>query len=571
MTIGQLIETLTGKVAALEGQEIDGSAFGNFDLDDIKQRLKALGYEENGFETMYNGMTGRKLQRMIFLGPTYYQRLKHMVADKIHCLTMDHDVLTFAGWKSFNDITMDDKIATLKDGKLVYEKPLALLHYPEFEGKLYHIKSQQIDLQVTDNHRMWVSKSYGRKRIWQPYELIEAKDIKGKHVKYQKDANWNAPDYQFILPSIIYDNNVVKPEKHFDMNAWLTLFGIWMAEGWTESSKDKRWPDSCSYIVTICQCKERVKKMIYAAITKLGYHYRCDGEKIRIADKQLYEFFNPLSVYAPNKTLPEWVWSLSTKQCQLLMNSMILGDGSYYGDTSSCYYTSSIKLRDDVMRLCLHAGWSGNISLHIKKGHETIIEGRRVVSNYDMWRIGLVKAKNNPAVNHGHTKKQNVQVEEIFESKEPVFCLQVPSEVFYVRRNGLGVWTGNSRSRGPHTILTRQPPEGRSRDGGLRFGEMERDCMLSYGLAKFLKERLLETSDIYSCYVCDKCGLFAQRMLRKDNKPYPTKKDIYFCPACRNYTDISKIRIPYAFKLFIQEMMAMNICPRIRVKKSASG
>lgn len=88
-------------------------------------------------------------------------------------------------------------------------------------------------------------------------------------------------------------------------------------------------------------------------------------------------------------------------------------------------------------------------------------------------------------------------------------------------------------------------------------------------MAKFLKERLLETADVYHCYVCDTCGLFAQRLLRKDNKPYPTKKDIYYCPACRNYTDISKIRIPYAFKLLVQELMAMNIVPRIRTKKRA--
>lgn len=127
----------------------------------------------------------------------------------------------------------------------------------------------------------------------------------------------------------------------------------------------------------------------------------------------------------------------------------------------------------------------------------------------------------------------------------------------------------HARARGPHTVLTRQPPEGRSRDGGLRFGEMERDCMISHGLALFLKERLLEASDVYDCYVCDKCGLFAQRMMRKDNKDYPTKKDIYFCQACKNYTDISKIRIPYAFKLLIQELLAMNVCPRIRTQKHA--
>lgn len=105
----------------------------------------------------------------------------------------------------------------------------------------------------------------------------------------------------------------------------------------------------------------------------------------------------------------------------------------------------------------------------------------------------------------------------------------------------------------------------RSRDGGLRFGEMERDTMIAYGLARFLKERLLETADLYETFVCVECGLFAQRMLRKDNKPYATKKDIYYCPGCRNSTNVSKIRIPYAFKLLIQELLSMNVCPRIRV------
>lgn len=107
----------------------------------------------------------------------------------------------------------------------------------------------------------------------------------------------------------------------------------------------------------------------------------------------------------------------------------------------------------------------------------------------------------------------------------------------------------------------------RSRDGGLRFGEMERDSMLSHGVARFLKERLMETADAYTVHVCNVCGLFARRMLRKDNKPYVTSQDIYWCPSCKNKTDVSKIRIPYAFKLLIQEMLSMNVAPRIRVKK----
>ena len=92
---------------------------------------------------------------------------------------------------------------------------------------------------------------------------------------------------------------------------------------------------------------------------------------------------------------------------------------------------------------------------------------------------------------------------------------------------------------------------------------MERDCMIAHGLSKFLKERMLETADVYTTYVCDDCGLFAQRMLRKEQKSYASKRDIYECKACRNKTRISRISIPYAFKLLLQELTAMNIAPRI--------
>ena len=567
MTIAQLIECLLGKVSAIEGHDADGTPFNDIDINEVKNRLEKLGYHRDGIEYMYNGMTGQKLKIMIFIGPTYYQRLKHLVEDKVHCCSIDHEVLTEQGWKFYDKLTMDDKIATLKDGKLVYEKPIKLLYYPDFKGKMYHIQSQMFDLKVTTNHRMWVSKVHGRKKVWGSYELIQADQIIGKHVKYQKDAIWDALDYQFVLPQVKCRNGIVYEEKIVNMDAWLQFFGIWIAEGWTSTSKDKRWPDSQSYLTVICQCKPRVQKVIVKAVSDLGYNYWQGDDKFTIANKQLYEYMKEFSVGAPNKKLPDWAWKLSTRQARLLLYHMQLGDGSF-SKSSSRYYTSSIKLADDVMKLALHCGWSANKWLHCKAGNETEINGRKVVSNYDMWRLGLVKAKNKPEANHSHCKTQNGQTETIIEDyNEPVFCLQVPSEVFYVRRNGKAVWTGNSRSRGPRTILTRQPPEGRSREGGLRLGEMERDAILGHGVSKFLKEKLLDTSDAYSTHVCNICGLFAQRLYRKESKKYITNHDIFYCPACKNYTQISKIMIPYAFKLLVQELMSLNIAPRIRVEQ----
>ena len=84
MTIGQLIECLIGKVATLQRKEADGTPFEDRDLEAIKDDLEALGYRRDGTEYMYNGMTGEMMRVPIFFGPTYYQRLKHMVQDKTH-------------------------------------------------------------------------------------------------------------------------------------------------------------------------------------------------------------------------------------------------------------------------------------------------------------------------------------------------------------------------------------------------------------------------------------------------------------------------------------------------------
>ena len=112
----------------------------------------------------------------------------------------------------------------------------------------------------------------------------------------------------------------------------------------------------------------------------------------------------------------------------------------------------------------------------------------------------------------------------------------------------------HSRASGPLVMLTRQPAEGRAREGGLRFGEMERDAVISHGAAEFLKERLMECSDSFSCYSCKDCGLLAV---------VNPEQGIWSCRGCTNTLGFSHVHIPYATKLLLQELETMNIASRL--------
>lgn len=110
----------------------------------------------------------------------------------------------------------------------------------------------------------------------------------------------------------------------------------------------------------------------------------------------------------------------------------------------------------------------------------------------------------------------------------------------------------HGRPRGPRAVLTRQPTEGRARDGGLRLGEMERDCLIGHGVSMLLIERLMLSSDAYMADVCANCGLFGY---------------LNWCNNCRSSQHVATIQIPYAYKLLIQELQSMNINAKLQLTK----
>jgi DNA-directed RNA polymerase II subunit RPB2 len=132
--------------------------------------------------------------------------------------------------------------------------------------------------------------------------------------------------------------------------------------------------------------------------------------------------------------------------------------------------------------------------------------------------------------------------------------------VFYQRLKHMVRDKQHSRSIGPMVNLTRQPAEGRSRDGGLRFGEMERDCMCSHGASRFTRGRLYDASDKYQVNVCKKCGMTSSY---NDGKKKGMDFTIHLCRTCNNKTDFARVEVPYAFKLMSQELQTINVATRL--------
>jgi len=130
--------------------------------------------------------------------------------------------------------------------------------------------------------------------------------------------------------------------------------------------------------------------------------------------------------------------------------------------------------------------------------------------------------------------------------------------VYYQKLHHMVADKIHARARGQVQMLTKQPTEGRARGGGLRFGEMERDCIIAYGASMILKDRLLDESDKSDIFVCERCGLVAY---------HDIKQRRFYCRVCVDKGKVSSVSVAYAFKLLLQEMSSLAIAPRLLIKE----
>ncbi|KAL8506631.1 hypothetical protein ACS0TY_017502 [Phlomoides rotata] len=139
---------------------------------------------------------------------------------------------------------------------------------------------------------------------------------------------------------------------------------------------------------------------------------------------------------------------------------------------------------------------------------------------------------------------------------EPLQAYIFMGPIYYQKLKHMVIDKMHARGQGPRIMLTRQPTEGKSRNGGLRVGEMERDCLIAHGTSMLTFERLVLSSDSFEVQVCRKCGLLGY---------YNFKLKTGMCSTCKNGENISTMKLPYAAKLLIQELQSMNIVPRLKL------
>lgn len=331
------------------------------------------------------------------------------VGDKF-CLTGDHDVLTENGWKPIAEVTLEDRVCCLKPetDNVVYQHPEVIFFDCEKET-LYNLETSQISLCTTLNHKMYVKTQHEN-----IYRLREAKDCYGKRLKYKKNAS-NGLDSceQFCEDTIFY-------------NDWFLLFlGIWFAEGWVTNK-----------CIIISVNKLRVRTALMEIFDNLQWKYRIRSDKNKWIIKTYPEIIELLRLHSVGNInkLPNYVFNISKEKSRKLLEGLLLG--------TDRYDTSSIRLRDDVQRLALHCGYSANYTL--LKGTSYEIDQWEGVTNADIWRLGIIKKRNEPLC---YETKQQDKLIEIFNGK--VYCLTFQkNNIFYIRKNGKTIWTGNSSRHG---------------------------------------------------------------------------------------------------------------------------
>lgn len=354
------------------------------------------------------------------------------------CYSDDTEILTENGYKLFSDLNYNDKVATLNSNKqLEYHIPDEIIK-EKYVGDMYEFKNWNIELNVTPNHKMYV-----KKRNYNEFELLPAESkFSWDRAVLKKTCNYTGKKQEwFYFPENLRElkNQKTPFVEKVNMDLWLEFMGYYLSEGSTRiSTQNKRNKVNgkiyeCGIFKVQISQSETVKPLYFEKIKqcldKMPFHYnisRAGNSYFVISNKQLAHYLIRFGK-SKDKFIPSDLLSLTKPQLVILLDALMLGDGTIDKNTNSkTYFSSSYKLMSGIQELLLKIGSFGNILKENRKD-----EDKKENQMYYM------TINSNPDKNYTYSKPI------INNYNGYVYCVNVKTHIIFVRRNGKAVFCGN--------------------------------------------------------------------------------------------------------------------------------
>ena len=394
---------------------------------------------------------------------------------RVCCYDDDTEVLTTDGWKPWPKVDGTELFGTYNpvSGELEYQEATEVFH-ADYEGPMYRVRSEQVDLLVTPNHRMWVQRhdTQAAKRGEQKFAVEPAENLLHKRVKYQKCARWVgcSPDH-VVIPAtqrIYQRRDLDHPSTRtysaisFPLEPFARFLGYYLAEGCVNG-----------HVICLAQNRGPVLDRMAETIRAMGlsaYLPETGNGSVRTQSVPLRDMLATLG-HSYEKYVPAMVHSWAPPEIRILLEAMIEGDGNVHPTNGHrVIYTASREMADDLQVLAIKAGWSANVRVDDRTGLERVMaNGQRFRNLRPSYIVSILTRRLTPLVNHGRHAAPSRYLNEAGynDGLEPykgwVHCVKVPNGLLFVRRNGVPVVSGNT-----HELIRHRPGVAISQES-LRF------------------------------------------------------------------------------------------------------
>jgi len=382
---------------------------------------------------------------------------------RVCCYDDDTEVLTTQGWKPWPKVEGTEFFGTLNpvSNELEYQRATEVFH-ADYSGQMYRVRSEQVDLLVTPNHRMWIQRhdTQAAKRGEQPFTIETARGILHKRVKYQKNAKWVGCSPENITIPETYrtyrrsdrGNPTTRtyPSVSFPIESFARFLGYYLAEGCINGHQ-----------IVLAQNRGEILEKMAETIRAMGlraYVPATGHGSVRTACVPLRDMLARLG-HSYDKRIPPMVGEWTPDVIRIFMEAMIEGDGKTHPTFNHrVIYTSSREMADELQLLAIKAGWSANVRIDDRTGlQRTMPTGQRFWNLHPCYVVSILTRRLTPLVNHGRGVMSRYWNEDGYHDgfqhyEGQIHCVKVPNGLLFVRRNGKPIVSGNT-----HELVRHRP------------------------------------------------------------------------------------------------------------------